>query len=41
MLSEVKFLGDVQRLELRPGDTVVLTSPQRLPCETAERPIAA
>lgn len=37
MLNEARFLGDVQRLELRPGDTVVLTCDGRLSDETAKR----
>lgn len=34
---EIKYLGDVQRLELKPGDKVVLTLPYRSTLEVVER----
>ena len=34
---EVRYLGDVQRLALKPGDTIVLQSDQEISDETAVR----
>ena len=37
MSSEIRFPGDLQRLELRPGDRFVLTAEGPISIEMAER----
>ena len=37
MNEKINFLGDLQRLELKPGDCFVLTTEQHLSVETVER----
>lgn len=36
-LGQVRYLGDVQRLELRPGDIVVLRTPNCISMEAVKR----
>jgi hypothetical protein len=35
--SEIRFLGDMQRLEMKPGDVLVLTLEQSISADVAER----
>lgn len=35
--QEIRYLGDVQRLTLKPGDTLVLSCAEPISDETAER----
>lgn len=37
MTDEIRFLGDLQRLELKDGDILVLTTPLHLPPESVRR----
>lgn len=34
---EIRYLGDLARIELKPGDVFVLSCEQRISSETAER----
>ncbi len=37
MGDEIQFLGDLQRLEVRPGDIFVLKVPEKLTAQMVER----